>query len=302
MKALRFSGIWVVVTCLLVSCSREPNVHMSTAPTITPAQPVATHTDPTESESHLQYGPVLPKDSSARHLLNTPENEEPEIPLQPAPDSIPILMYHSISNHPKNALCVAPDRFALEMKHLHDAGYHPIDFDALANGWLHKEPIPIKPILITFDDGYVDNYQAAYPVLKQYHFPATIFLITQFIGHPNMLTWQQIHEMDAEGLIKFGSHTLNHLDLSHMSESQQQAEILQSKQDLENELGHAIDTFCYPAGRYNDTTVKLVQKAGYIFAVTTHPGNATLSQGQWTLHRVRVSGDESVATFDSLFP
>ncbi|UOF91445.1 polysaccharide deacetylase family protein [Fodinisporobacter ferrooxydans] len=220
---------------------------------------------------------------------------------QTAPQEIPILMYHSISNHPKNTLCVAPARFAEEMKHLYEAGYHPIGFNDLNQAWLQHQPLPKKPILITFDDGYEDNYQAAYPVLKKYNFRATIFIVTNFVGRPNMLTWDQIHFLDQDGLIQFGSHTLDHLDLAHMSVEQQKRQIFASKQILEQKLGHPVPAFCFPSGRYNSTTLQLLQQAGYEFAVTTHPGSADMNQGRWSLDRVRVSGDEAVSAFDSIF-
>lgn len=225
------------------------------------------------------------------------------VQMQTAPQEIPILMYHSISDHPTNTLCVSPVRFTAEMKHLYDAGYHTIGFDDLKNAWLNHQQLPKKPILITLDDGYEDNYQAAYPILKRYSLRATIFMITGSVGQPNKLSWDTIRFMDQQGLVQFGSHTVYHLDLSHLNESQQRYEIQQSKADLEHHLGHPVIAFCFPSGHYNATTLQLLQQSGYILAVTTHPGYADLkSQGQWTLHRVRVSGDESVATFSSLFP
>ncbi|WKB35695.1 polysaccharide deacetylase family protein [Terrilactibacillus sp. S3-3] len=167
-----------------------------------------------------------------------------------------------------------------------------MDLTTLENGWIHHRPLPPKPILITLDDGYADNYRAAYPVLMQYQLQVTIFITTGAVGRPNRLTWNEILTMDRGGRVQFGSHTVDHLDLRQLTVRQQQHEIQQSKADLEQHLGHPIIAFCFPSGRFNESTLQILQQSRYVFAVTTRPGYADDNQGPWTLHRVRVSGDE----------
>jgi peptidoglycan/xylan/chitin deacetylase (PgdA/CDA1 family) len=214
---------------------------------------------------------------------------------------VPILMYHSIHEDPKNPLMVSPPLFAQEMQHLKDAGYHPLNFEDLLE-WKKGRPLPAKPIVITFDDGYRDNYTEAYPVLKRLGFKATIFVISGFVGGKNNLTWDEIREMQQSGLIEIGAHTVSHLDLTKLSNEQKWSEIYGSKTAIEQQIGHPVIAFAYPAGRYDEATVKLTEKAGYAFAVTTYHGLASLQQGALTLHRIRIPGNESADAFAREFP
>lgn len=216
--------------------------------------------------------------------------------------SLPILMYHSINTDPKNTLMVAPAVFDAEMKHLKDAGYHAISFADLYDAENGGDPLPAKPVLITFDDGYEDNYVSAYPVLQKYHLKGTIFIITSYVGGKHTLSWDQILEMHRSGVIEIGAHTKTHLDMPTLSKSQQTDEIAGSKAILEQKLGEPVLSFAYPAGRYNDVTVEVTREAGFAFAVTTKPGFASAKQGLLTLDRVRVSGDETPQQFATEFP
>jgi peptidoglycan/xylan/chitin deacetylase (PgdA/CDA1 family) len=214
---------------------------------------------------------------------------------------VPILMYHSLAVHPLNTLQIPPDSFAAQMQYLHSAGYNTITFEDLED-WQAGKPIPVKPVLITFDDGYEDNYIFAYPVLQQYGFKATIFLISEHVGTPRHLTWGEIAQMRASGLIEFGAHTETHQDLTTLTSDQQTEEISGSKQAIEGHLGSPVIAFDYPSGRYNDAVVEKTAQAGYEFAVTTDPGYASLDQGLLTLHRVRIDGDEPLSMFARQLP
>ncbi|WP_018132144.1 polysaccharide deacetylase family protein [Effusibacillus pohliae] len=214
---------------------------------------------------------------------------------------IPVLMYHSISDNPQNRLCLAPTRFAEQMEYLKQAGYHSISFKDLED-WKAGKPLPVKPVLITLDDGYRDNYTNAYPVLKRLHLKATVFLVTGFLNQKQFLTEEMVKEMAADGLIEFGSHTRSHADLTTLPEDRLRSEIFQSKAELETLLGTPVTAFCYPAGRLNEKTVNYVEKAGYHFAVTTRPGYAELSQGVLLLHRVRINGDLPLDQFKQMLP
>lgn len=214
---------------------------------------------------------------------------------------VPILMYHSIGINPKNTLLVPPAFFEEEMKHLKEHLFHTITFQDLKD-WKQGHSLPDKPILITFDDGYKDNYTAAYPILKKYDLKATIFVVPGFVGGKNNLSWQEIEEMRHSGLIEFGAHTMSHLDLTQLSDAEQKYQLLESKQELESKLQLPVIAFAYPSGRYNESVLKNTELAGFEFAVTTHPGFAEQNQGMWTLRRVRVAGDESPAAFARQFP
>ncbi|MGB3509070.1 MAG: polysaccharide deacetylase family protein [Microcoleaceae cyanobacterium] len=216
-------------------------------------------------------------------------------------EAVPILMYHSISVDKNNDLMVAPDTFDGQMKHLDEAGYHTITFKDLED-WQAGKPIPKKPILLTFDDGYIDNYTTAYPILNKYNLQATFFISTSYLGDARHISWENIQEMYDSGLIQFGSHTKSHPDLTLISTTQRQAEIFQSKQKIEEKIGSEVIAFSYPAGVYNDVVLKDVSQAGYKFAVTTNSGNARVEQGLLTLHRVRVHGYYTIEDFAEIFP
>lgn len=222
--------------------------------------------------------------------------------LNSSPKPIPILMYHSIGINRRNNLLVAPAKFNSQIKHLHKAGYQTICFQTLENYWKSGKPLPAKPILLTFDDGYKDNYTIAYPILKKYKFKATIFVITNFVDDANHLSQKQIKEMISSGLIDIGAHTKTHPDLTTVPSKKVYQEIFGSKQILTKYTGKPIIAFAYPIGRYNYEVVKATGAARYKFAVTTKPGYANAKQGWLTLNRVRINGDLSLAGFTRMFP
>ncbi|CAM3038619.1 polysaccharide deacetylase family protein [Paenibacillus sediminis] len=216
-------------------------------------------------------------------------------------DSIPILMYHSIGLNDRSTLFVPPKVFNKQMEHLKNAGYHTMTFKDLIN-WKTEEVIPDKPILITFDDGYLDNFTIVYPILKRLQMKATIFVTSDFIGFPNHLNWGQIKEMEQSGCIEIGVHTRHHLDLTKNNPLQLVDEVWGAKQRLEKRLGHPMIAFAYPSGKFNHKVVEAVKRAGFEFAVTTQPGYAVKKQGFLTLHRVRISRGQSMDAFIREFP
>lgn len=214
---------------------------------------------------------------------------------------IPILMYHSISKNPKNLLCVDPDQFALQMEQLAKHHYNAITFQDLLD-WKNGKPIPVKPIVITFDDGYKDNYTAAYPILKKWGLKGVIFLPSEYIGSRHSLTIEQINEMLDSGTIEVGSHTLTHADVTHLSDKQLREQIVTSKEQLERMFGITVYSFAYPYGKFDAKSISMIEQSGYDFAVTTRPGLASKDQGLFELHRVRVPGDMQIQIFRQVFP
>ncbi|MFC1633559.1 polysaccharide deacetylase family protein [Planctomycetota bacterium] len=146
--------------------------------------------------------------------------------------------------------------------------------------------LPSKAIAVTLDDGYRDNYENAYPVLKEYNIPATVFLTTGFIGTGKiprwekghytdektlMLSWKQVREMSDSG-ISFGSHTLTHPFLARIPRMQVEKEIHLSKDIIEQQIGKSVTTFAYPSGNFNFDVKAIVKEAGYSAAVSTIAG------------------------------
>ncbi|MGG3138268.1 polysaccharide deacetylase family protein [Bacillus subtilis] len=210
------------------------------------------------------------------------------------PAKLPILMYHSISSG--NSLRVPKKEFEAHMKWLHVNGYQTLTpKEAYLMLTQDKKPSE-KCVLISFDDGYTDNYQDAYPVLKKYGMKATIFMIGKSIGHKHHLTEDQMKEMAQYG-ISIESHTINHLELNGLTPQQQQSEMADSKKLFDHMFHQQTSIISYPVGRYNEETLKAAEKTGYQMGVTTELGAASRDQGMYALHRVRVSPGMSGSAF-----
>jgi len=213
---------------------------------------------------------------------------------------VPILMYHYIRNAGGETelgqkLSVSPTNFHRQIKKLKDEGFETIRLVDLADpdkkGLSRVIDEGKKPLVITFDDGYVDAYTQAFPILKQYGYKGTFFIIRDFTGRHNRLSKEQIDKMQAEGM-EIGSHTLTHPDLSRISISEQRKQIFDSKGDT--------NTFCYPGGKYNSKTVSLVKEMGYLAAVTTKIGVANETSDLLELPRVRVENVSPEALLDKI--
>ncbi|WP_430742560.1 polysaccharide deacetylase family protein [Bacillus atrophaeus] len=210
---------------------------------------------------------------------------------------LPILMYHSISTG--NSLRVPREEFQAHMKWLHDNGYQTLSPEEAYIMLTEDKKPSEKCVLITFDDGYTDNYTKAYPVLKKYGMRATIFMIGTSIGHKHHLTEGQMKEM-AENGVSIESHTIHHLELSGLTAEQQHSEMADSKKLFDHMFHQKTSIISYPVGRYNEDTLKKAEETGYQMGVTTEPGAASRDQGLYSLHRVRISPGMSAEAFGSI--
>jgi len=210
---------------------------------------------------------------------------------------IPVLNYHQINNESHNALTLSDTEFEAQIKYLAQEGYTAISPDQLADYLQYGKELPNKPILITFDDGYEDNYQVAYPILQRYHYKATIFLITDFVGNNSRyLTWKQIKEMSDNG-INFESHTLSHIILPKASDEELHAQLIKSKEALEWRLGKKVEFLAYPGGKYDQRIIQSVKEAGYRAAFTVNFGRNKMNSTMYTLHRIPIFGGVSHTFF-----
>lgn len=191
-----------------------------------------------------------------------------------------VLMYHSIGEPLKeeSLLDVSEDAFQKQMSFLRDGGYHVVSLLDLADLISRNKAIPFKTVVITFDDGFENNYTKAYPILKKYNFPATIFMITGYIGRQKemlghrygFLNKEMLLELSEGGLVTIGSHTKSHPYLPDCKNVYElDDEISGSKKELENILKKPVETFAYPIGGYNEDVVECVKNAGFRIAVTT---------------------------------
>lgn len=203
---------------------------------------------------------------------------------------VPVIMYHSIDdNYMKTKLSVSPESFARQMEFLHKHKYNVVGLDKIVQYIKNNEPIPPKTLAITFDDGFYNNYEYAYPVLKKYNIPATIFVIVGKIGQPGYVGWEQIKEMADSGIITIGSHTMSHLWLPSMGTKQLLYELNKSKEVLEDGLGRDVDLLCYPIGAHNERVQREARQAGYMCAVATNPGPLASADDIYAIKRIRIS-------------
>lgn len=259
-----------------------------------PSPPAASPTSP-----GLELLPISPSSPVA-----TPTSAAPPV-LVSRPTgvfNVPILMYHYLSTPPAGAdairmdLSVPPDLFESHLAYLREAGYQTLSFQQLAQLTSHGEALPPKPIIITFDDGYRDSYQNAFPLLQKYGFTATFFIFTQPIdtANVNFLSWDMVREMHQAGM-EFGSHSHTHPDLRHRSSDFLASEIVTSKQLIEQNIGAPIYAFAYPSGMYDDAAVEAVKSAGFLMAVTTEWGGRHTYDHRFVMPRVRIRGNDTAA-------
>lgn len=196
----------------------------------------------------------------------------PAAATSPETVSVPVLVYHIVRpSYPSDSQAVktlahTPEVFDEEMKYLADAGYHVVSFGDLENHFKSGAALPTKPIIISFDDGWRDQFEYAFPILKKYGYTATFFVFTNPIGRKGFVTWDDLRLMHDAGMT-IGSHSLSHPFLTKVAEpAALWSEIYNSKEKIEKNLGITVSEFAYPFGQYNSDIVALVKKAGYASA------------------------------------
>lgn len=215
--------------------------------------------------------------------------------------SVPILMYHRISECPSSTTVpghyVSPGLFDRQLKLLRRLRYTSQDLDTL-----FQTPLPERPIVITFDDGYENFHSHALARLKARGFSATVFVVANLIGQTNrwdssqgdtvepLMTIDQLIDCIREGMA-IGSHTLDHADLNAVSPDEARRQIVDSRRLLSNVLGGEIPTFCYPYGRRSPEVEAMVGAAGYRLACSTLKGSNTETTNRFALRRINVRRD-----------
>jgi peptidoglycan/xylan/chitin deacetylase (PgdA/CDA1 family) len=215
---------------------------------------------------------------------------------------VPILMYHHVAETGpgddaiRRDLSVSPANFAAQMAYLARNGFVAVSLAELNDHLEHGRPLPAQAVVLTFDDGYQDNYTAAFPALLQNGFTGTFFLITDFVGNGEYMTWAQARVMLAAGM-SVESHTLDHPDLATLSAERLARQLAQSKATLEKELGSGVSFLCYPSGKYTSAVMRAAQQAGYRAAVTTVYGDSHQAGHPFELTRVRIRGSDDLEAF-----
>jgi len=211
---------------------------------------------------------------------------------------VPILMYHSVSKDASSTHSVTPDNFSRQMRYLDKAGYSVVSLDELVSGIKNGKKFSSKTVVITFDDGFEDNYLFAFPALAKYKMPAIIFLMTDFVGREDgYLTWDQVRVMMGNS-ITFGGHTRSGGYLPSVKDEKELfSEIAGSKTDIESKTGKEAEYFCYPIGGFNDKVKEVVKKVGYKGACTTNRGFDKSNKDVYELNRVKITDSDTNKPF-----
>jgi peptidoglycan/xylan/chitin deacetylase (PgdA/CDA1 family) len=264
------------------------------------APPPALPADPTFTSTPIQLAPV--EGGAIAPVATLFPTVPADAPAQAQPPGLPppILMYHYIrsvdpaSDQLGYDLSVTPDDFNSQIAWLHEQGYIGVRMDGITRCLRGEAPCPAKAIALTFDDGYVDAYTDVLPVLKRYGLVATFYIVTNFVGQPGYMTWEQLAELRDAGM-EIGAHTVSHPDLTMLDWETASIEIAQSKADLDQHLNINVTSFCYPTGLYNAGVEEQVRAAGYLNATTTRWDNDT--SDIMALPRRRISGGTALDAF-----
>jgi peptidoglycan/xylan/chitin deacetylase (PgdA/CDA1 family) len=217
---------------------------------------------------------------------------------------IPILTYHNFTEDEGSSYNINIVEFEKQIDYLAAHNYSVISLSELLKG-LRDSQLPPKPVVITIDDGFKSTFTLAYPILKKYDFPTTLFLYTNFIDkNNNSLTWKEINEM-VENNIEIGSHTLSHCNLLRYKKNENydtyfnrvKKEIFLSKEILESKIGGKVKFFAYPYGVYSPVIKNLVIQAGYEGILNANSMNNTLNADPFSLNRQIVFGISSFNSF-----
>jgi peptidoglycan/xylan/chitin deacetylase (PgdA/CDA1 family) len=212
----------------------------------------------------------------------------------------PILMYHRVdvdrpADRVGRQLTVSPEQFAAQLAYLRERGIAGISMEQFRERLESGAPLD-RVVVLTFDDGYADQYEFALPILRRFGDSATFYIVTGIVDDPRHLSWAQLGRMRALGE-DIDAHGVAHDDLSLMSTAQQATQIDTSIQQLRRHLHVPVTSYCYPSGRFNRTTLQLVRAAGIDLAVTTDPVYVIAPENRYELPRLRVRGDWNVGDF-----
>jgi peptidoglycan/xylan/chitin deacetylase (PgdA/CDA1 family) len=183
---------------------------------------------------------------------------------------------------------VSPETFERQLHLLARFRYHVLSLDAVVGFLDRAGQFPPRSVVLTFDDGYEETHQVAWPLLKRFRFPATVFVTPGEVELPGFLTWQQLAEVAKDGMI-IGSHTMHHTYLPLASEDRLLEEIVESKERLEAQTGQPVSYFSYPVGGYTPLIQATVRRAGYRAACTTNRAWDRRAIDPFALRRIKVN-------------
>ena len=211
--------------------------------------------------------------------------------LLPEPEGFPILEYHQVTDAQLDpdfeVYNVPPAEFSAQLDYLQAEGYTTITLQDFMRAVHGKGTLPEKPIVLTFDDGYADNYSTMLPILEAHGMTAVVYVITNELGKENYLTLDELKDMQRRG-IEIGSHTADHLPLISLDETIRLKQIRESKIFLEWSGLDTIYSLSYPNGAFDSEIEKILCEENYLTAVTGKAGLNTLETNPYELYRVHI--------------
>lgn len=255
--------------------------------------------------------PVLASDIGPTATPFRRPSPSPTSAPEPTPDGtsrqvvVPILMYHHVALPGSGAdmirrdLSVSTADFEAQLRYLVERGCQPIGLKELIMHLQVGQPLPAKPVILTFDDGFKDQYTNAYPLLDKYGFKGVFFVITRFLdeGRDEYMSWADIELLHANGM-EIGSHSYTHPSLRGKSFDYVVWQVLGSKEAIEARIQEQVRFFSYPSGQYDQQVVDVLRSAGYWGAVTVEPGSRQSSERPFELKRIRVRGTYDLEDFE----
>ncbi len=229
-----------------------------------------------------------------------PEPTATEVPQPGSRVTAPILLYHHVARDPNNRYAVSPENFERQMKSLKAWGYTSIPISALVEAVVQEGELPARPVVITFDDGFEDVYENAFPIMQRYGFTGTFYLIVNQLDEYGTVTVDQLSEMIDAGW-EIGSHGMTHSDLTKNHASLWR-EVAKSRIVLQDTLHVPVTTFSYPYGKIDPTVVEAVKKYGYQAAVRLDVTSIHTWAMLYSLSRIEVRSSYDLQTFASFLP
>lgn len=312
---LTMLALWTLF--MLPACGRTQLIEAFVPPTFTPTATLTPTSTATPTQTATSTATPTPTETATLTTTPTPEatptqtatpTEAPlptaTYPPPPEEAHVPILMYHYISELPPNAdyirrgLTVEPDKFEAQLGYLKEQGYQTVLLSDLYAHLQWGKPLPEKPIILTFDDGYYDAYEYAAPLLAEYNFVGEFFVLSTpaHFEAEQYATWAELAEMSANGMSIQG-HGRDHYDLRDRPYDFLVFQILGIKEAVEAHTEKPVTFFCYPAGKYDDDAIAVVESAGYLGAVTTEWGSTQTLENRYKWPRIRVRGQWTVEEF-----
>ncbi|MFA6281152.1 MAG: polysaccharide deacetylase family protein [Candidatus Omnitrophota bacterium] len=204
----------------------------------------------------------------------------------------PILMYHSFDKtRINNYAAVSIKKFYHQMEFIKDRKYNAVSLSDYCKLLKENKPIPRNLVVITIDDGYKDNLPA-FKILKQFDFPATVFLITKNIGTLGYLSKEEIILALDNSKISIGSHTNTHSELSKIPEESIKDELAGSKSALEKIFNQQVETLAYPSGAFNENVLAITRESGYLCACATNRGFSKETD-RFALRRIKITDKDN---------